>query len=187
MLLRLAAPRLRAKKISLRPPTQLKAKMTCTLSNEQKDFLYALYLLLRTAPLVPQSRYRAFEAAACDLPQYNNESLGDALSPFLCICGAKHSPRAYRWMRRERTEQIFKCAVPMKRDAMLLCFYEYDKVTLAMAEDADECSVEWPDGVPVPAELKKGYTFPEDGAIESTWTEAQLAAYAVSQVLVRLE
>ena len=42
--------------------------MASTLSNEQKDYLHALYMLLRTAPLTPQCRYRAFEAAACELP-----------------------------------------------------------------------------------------------------------------------
>ena len=162
--------------------------MKCPLSNEQKDYLHALYTLLRTAPLTPQCRYRAFEAAACELPPLHvSGKLDDAPEPFVCIGSAKHLPRAHRWARRERTEEIFKCAVPMNRDAMLVHFYGTDPVRLAIAELADDCTVEWPDGVPVPAELKKGYTDSLDGKLEVMWTEAQIAACCVSQVLTAPE
>lgn len=162
--------------------------MASTLSNEQKDYLHALYMLLRTAPLTPQCRYRAFEAAACELPPLQVSGRGDeAPKPFVCICSARHLPRAQRWVRRERTEEIFKCAVPMKRGAMLSYFYGTDPVRLAIAEIADDCTVEWPDGVPVPAEFKKGYTDSPDGKLEVMWTEVQIAAYWVSQVLTTPE
>jgi hypothetical protein len=158
--------------------------MICTLSNKQMDYLHALYLILHTAPLTPQSRYRAFEAAACELPPLRlSRKDVNVPAPFVCICGAKHLARAQRWARRERTEEIFKCAVPMKRDTMLSHFYGTDPVRLAIAEIADDCTVEWPDGVPVPAELKKDYTDSLDGKLQVMWTEAQIAACWVSQVL----
>lgn len=151
--------------------------MESTLSNEHKDYLHALYLLLRTAPIMPSHRYTTFEAAACVLPSL---SLGakhaNSPEPFACVCGAKYLPRAHRWARRERTEQIFASVVPLNRDTMLSYFYEIDPVRLAIAEIADDCIVEWPDGVPVPSELKKGHIDSTDGKIEVPWTELQIAA-----------
>ena len=151
--------------------------MANTLSDKQKDYLHALYVLLRTAPLTLQSRCKAFEAAACELPPlWASGKRGDTPEPFACICGAKYLPRAHRWERRERTEKIFGSLAPMQRDAMLSYFYGIDPVRLAIAEIADDCIVEWPDGVPVPAELKKGHIDSTDGKIEVAWTEVQIAA-----------
>lgn len=70
---------------------------------------------------------------------------------------------------------------------MLSHFYGTDPVRLAIAEIADDCTVEWPDGVPVPAELKKGYRDSLDGKLEVMWTEAQIAACCVSQLLAAPE
>lgn len=151
--------------------------MKCSLSNEQKDYLHSLYMILRTAPLTPQCRYRAFEAAACDLPTLSEGGTHTkSPEPFACVCGVKYLPRAHRWARRERTEQIFASAVPFSRDDLLSYFYRIDPVRLAIAEIADDCIVEWPDGVPVPAELKKGHIGSTDGKIEVAWTELQIAA-----------
>lgn len=156
--------------------------MASTLSNEHKDYLQALYLLLRTAPITPNHRFTAFEAAACVLPPLSVRTKHtNSPQPFACVCGANYLPRAHRWARRERTEQLFKCAVPMERDPMLSYFYEIDPARLALAEDADDCVVEWPDGVPVPAELKKGYVDSTDGKIEVMWTELQIAAAYCAQ------
>ena len=151
--------------------------MASTLSNEQRDYLHALYLLLRTAPLTPECRYRVFEAAACDPPPFRaSEISASAPEPLVCLCGGKRLPRAHRWVRREKTNFIFECAVPLERDAMLSHFYEIDMVALAIAEDADDCILDWPDWVPVPAELKKDHIDSEDGKLEVMWTEVQIAA-----------
>ncbi len=151
--------------------------MENTLSDKQKDYLHALYLLLRTAPITPSRRYTAFESAACDLPTlFEGVTHTESPEPFACVCGAKYLPRAHRWARRERTEQIFKSAIPLSRDDLLSYFYRIDPVRLAIAEIADDCVVEWPDGVPVPAELKKGHIDSTEGKIEVMWTQLQIAA-----------
>ena len=64
---------------------------------------------------------------------------------------------------------------------MLSYFYAIDPARLALAEIADDCVVEWPDVVPVPAELKKGRIDSTDGNIEVMWTELQIAAAYCAQ------
>ena len=159
--------------------------MACDLLEDQKDFLYSLYLLLKSAPLKPHGRYRAFEAAAGDLQPWHIEGISvKALEQLVTTRSAKGLRRAHRLARKERAARIFDCDAPMERDDMLSYFYDNDIVTLVTAEEnAEDGVARWSSTIAVPAERLKGGTYSTYATkADVVWAAQQLAVHLACQL-----
>ena len=164
--------------------------MACNLPEDQKEFLYSLYLLLKSAPLTPHGRYRAFEAAAGDLQPWHIEGISlKALEQLVAKRSAKGLRRAHRMARKERAIRIFDCHTPMEREDMLSYFYDNDVVTLVTAEEnAEDGVAHWSAAIPVPAERLRGGTYSTYATkVDVLWAAQQLAAHLAAQLPEGLE
>lgn len=159
--------------------------MSCNLAEDQKNFLYALYLMLRSAPLTAHGRYRTFESAAGDLQPWHIDGISlKALEQLVSTRSAKGLRRAHRMARKERAERIFDAGAPMERDPMLAYFYENDVVTLVTAEEnAQDGIAHWSAAIPVPIERLKGGSYSTYATkLDVVWAAGQLAAHLASQL-----
>jgi hypothetical protein len=159
--------------------------MACNLLEDQKKFLYALYLLLKIAPLTPHGRYRAFEAAAGDMQPWHIEGISvKALEQLVSTRSAKGLRRAHRMARKERAVRIFDCDAAMERDDMLSYFYDNDVVTLVTAEEnAEDGVTHWSTAIAVPAERLKGGSYSTYATkSDVVWAAEQLAVHLASHL-----
>jgi hypothetical protein len=159
--------------------------MISSLSEEQKDFLYKLYLFLRKAPLSEHGRYRTFEAAASEVKPWYIDSISVAALEWLVTTGAtKGLRRGHRVSRKTRATRMFDDPVSMGREEMLGFFYQNDLVTVVTAEENSKDGFgHWSATIPVPQERLKGGSF----SISATkpdiaWAAREYANYLVGEV-----
>jgi hypothetical protein len=160
------------------PATNERLPMHATLTAEQSDFLYDLYLTLRGAPLTKHGRYRTFETAAVDICPWHIDAISlDALEHLVKNRAAQGLKRGHRMARKQRGEQLFGDGAPiMAKDAMLHFFFDNDRVTLITSQENAQDGVDhWSEQIPVPkAYLKGGSYSPYATKADIAWAEGEL-------------
>lgn len=155
--------------------------MQSTLTSQQVDFLYNLYLTLREAPLSKHGRYRTFETAAVDLCPWHIDAISvAALEHLVTTRKAKGLKRGHRMARKERGEQLFGASAQvMSKEAMLEFFFENDRVTMITGEEnALDGISHWSEQVPVPQERLKGGSYsPYATKDDVAWADEALRTY----------